>query len=463
MSAQVNSAGVSLRLDERRRQKLLSLKKREDMKQSMAAKLSSQQRHTNAVAKASPEQTVTKVIVADILERTEGVTSSAAEQPAGRAALSASPANLPASEKGSEDAYDWARIDEYAGYMATAEAERKRRHEHKEQQRLSSVLSAQISALESRRAKEKAEELAYSKIIEKESAEWSLYEQHVAEERKERAEKERRDRDDQMAAAAARRASEAAQRAEEERATLDRVAKELAEEKRRMLAKKSARKHIMAKIIEENEQEKAQKRAAENARLERDNELIHEYNALLAANQAKRDADNAARFNRQKNLMEKMQQTVQAQHAARSDEDNQRALQQAQEKEDRAREIDSVKSQKKQELLGNCLAVLEKQLEEKEEAKRRANEIKALHAKILAEDSQDFLIQQQRKDQLRKTQLANHRQALEDQIAQKRAIKEAEKTLKMNPQEKLINRELVAVVDRTLKERPPVLDITHDE
>merc|ERR1711904_690721 len=163
-----------------------------------------------------------------------------------------------------------------------------------------------------------------------------------------------------------------------------------------------------------------------------------------------------ARMDKQKALMEKMKENVQKQQKKKGDEDARRAAKQKEEADARAIEMERNKEEKLKQMRHETQNFLFKQMAEKDEKKEQALELKRLQASILEADTQEYMQMEKQKSHDRRTRNVEHRIELEEQIADRAA--EVVRKYAMSGAEVKMNRQLLALVDKTLKERDSYLE-----
>lgn len=179
---------------------------------------------------------------------------------------------------------------------------------------------------------------------------------------------------------------------------------------------------------------------------------MREYNRILDMQEAQRATEIEGRLTRQKELMEKMKQNIVAQQEAKGNEDANRAARQREEADTRAVEMERNKAEKLHQMRLETQDFLFAQMEEKEARKMHAVELKRLQAKILEEDTKEYVKFEHEKTLNKKRQLLEHRLELDEQSRLKNRDTTLEKFC-MSDAEVNMNRQLLEVVDKTLKER----------
>merc|ERR1711977_201551 len=126
-----------------------------------------------------------------------------------------------------------------------------------------------------------------------------------------------------------------------------------------------------------------------------------------------------------------------------------RILDQQEEADARAIEMERNKEAKLKEMRHDTQKFLFKQMAEKDEKKGQALELKRLQASILEADTQEYMQMEKQKSQDRRSRNIEHRIELEDQIADRAA--EVTRKYAMSGAEVKMNRQLLDLVDKTLK------------
>jgi myosin heavy subunit len=101
------------------------------------------------------------------------------------------------------------------------------------------------------------------------------------------------------------------------------------------------------------------------------------------------------------------------------------------------------------------ITCLQQQILEKNERKKEEEEIKDLHAQILKADTGEFEESEKRRRELRKTIYRKYGEQLRDQIRSIRSIK-ADEDGSMNADEIKMNRDLIEIVEKVLREESDV-------
>merc|ERR1711959_861267 len=209
-------------------------------------------------------------------------------------------------------------------------------------------------------------------------------------------------------------------------------------------------------VFAENLEENAVKEEQRKKQQELDMEAMKEYNRILDQQEEMRAQELQARMDKQKALMEKMKENVQKQQAKKGDEDARRAMKQKEEADARAIEMERNKEAKLKGMRYDTQAFLFKQMAEKDEKKEQALELKRLQASILEADTQEYMQMEKQKSEDRRTRNVEHRIELEEQIADRAA--EVVRKYAMSGAEVKMNRQLLDLVDKTLKERDAYME-----
>jgi len=459
---------VSDKIEAKRKEKLLSMKKREELKDVLMAKFNDKHSSTNSAAeKAIKEEVANFITNADMsdanLSRLERRIQSRVDNRTAHleddhiseySGSKCAPSVSTQQQLGNPNRYEWSKLDTYAQYIAEQDAARMKEEERCMKQKIADDLKRQIRDSKLRANLEKDEDMKYSKAINIETEIWAEYEKKVAAEKRYKAEREKQDRIEQTQQQLIRKNLEAQRNAQEDKAMLDRIAREIAEEKHKILSRREAQVRAAKRILHENEIDKALKEDAIRKQHDEEVRIVREYNEEVERAMARREAEARDRTERQKTLLEKMQWKVDQQQSKRADEDNNRAIKQAAEREERAAELDRLKRERLAELQSTTVAVLDRQVREKEEAKKQKEAVKSLFTKIIEDDTKDFQQEEHARALAKQQRFREYKLALEKQIQDKRQQSAAvPRPNEMTDYEMKINRKLLEVVDRTLNER----------
>merc|ERR1719482_405736 len=199
-------------------------------------------------------------------------------------------------------------------------------------------------------------------------------------------------------------------------------------------------------------EERAIKEEQKMKQQEMEIEGMREYNRILDEQEAQRAAALESRISRQKELMEKMKENVIKQQAAKGDEDARRAARQKEEADARAVEMERNKEQKLRQMRLETQDFLFAQMEEKEARKHQAMQLKSLQARILDEDTKEYMEMEKYRAVERRRQNLEHRLELDEQIKRKNQDTKEFKYC-MSGNEVSMTKQLLEVVEKTLIER----------
>jgi len=205
---------------------------------------------------------------------------------------------------------------------------------------------------------------------------------------------------------------------QEKEEKMQKIVKEMEQEKLRIAAKKVQEKESMLRLMRDNVEERKMKDAAKEQQAKMEIEGMREYNRILDLQEAQRAAETESRLTRQKELMEMERNKAEKLHQTRLETQD----------------------------------FLFAQMEEKEARKGHAVELKRLQAKILEEDTREYVRQEHERTLAKKRRDLEHKLELDEQAATKNRDVSLEKFC-MSDAEVEMNRQLLEVVDKTLKER----------
>lgn len=360
-------------------------------------------------------------------------------------------------EDASLEDFEWAKLDEYASYLHEQDAMRQKLGIVDMQQRMRDDLDRQLADARLKKQRQIDEEARYFTAQVQEIEQWKILEQQKVVDIRAKNVREKEMRDEQLELNQALKTEEVERRRRTELELVDKINREIDAERGRVTAKKTAQRAAMVKIMGEVKQAGAEKEKIKAKQAALDQQSMAAYNKVLDAQDKKRADELKSRLDRQGVLMKRMESGVVAQQEAKSDDDARRAQQQREEADARAIEMESNKQERLQIMRLESQEFLFKQMAEKDEKKRQALELKKLQATILDADTQEYMeIEQARADD-RKNLNVEHRKELERHI-QLRAKQDFEDKFNMSKEEVRLNKRLLTVVDRTLKERDAAVE-----
>ena len=350
------------------------------------------------------------------------------------------------------ESYDWNKLDRFAKYIEEQDLQRARRERLECERRMRLDLDKQVKDIQARKEKEKRDNVEYYRNLTMEVEEWKELDRKISEDRRSKAEIERKDRDEQMELGELKKREAANKRHLEDKIMLDRIEAEIKEEERDSIEKKNGERLLIKKLMKENEENRLRKQEMKKAQEAQDLRQLQEYNDLIERQERERQAELSQTIERQKHLIKRMEENVMKKIEEKSNDDNIRALKQQAERDARSIEVETFKAKRLAELNAEMRATLRLQLEEKEGRKKEEKEIRDLHAQILRLDSQDFSKSEEERRTLRRKLVDTYKQQLDAQMASLTVRRNADKG-EMSKSEVLMNKDLIAVVEKVLTEK----------
>jgi len=466
---------VNPKLDDKRRERLMNIKKREELKDVLIYKFKEKYGdHASSASKMIGSEVDKFVGNADVTEANlarlerrihkrsqrqdddkSSVSNVSAYSVRDKPAATPTPAaTMPSIKEGEErfDNFEWSKLDEYASYLHEQDAMRQKLGLHDMQKKLRADLDKQVADQRRKKNRQREEEQKYFHNQMVEIEQWKEMEKERDAEMKTKAHKEKVDRDEQLAFDQKRRDEELAKQEKEEKALVSKIVREMEQEKVRMAAKKVQQREAMLRIMEENMEERRIKEEQKAKQQEMEIEGMREYNRILDQQEQARAEALESRINRQKELMEKMKENVVAQQQAKGDEDARRAQKQKEERDARDVEMERNKAQKLRQMRLETQDFLFAQMEEKEARKAQAVQLKGLQARILEEDTKEYMDMEKQRSLERHRLNLEHRLELDEQMRRKKQMTQEFKYC-MSENEVSMNKQLLEVVEKTLKER----------
>jgi hypothetical protein len=473
-TAQSEASLSGSRLSDTRKQKLMQIKAREDLKASLTEKFKN--RYTGAGRKADEVSIPPGVIEQEVgkfasqakvteanLDRLERRMQHKASKGPGSVVSEYSVAPSQASRSRSvpsltgqsivgggapqgDPNFDWSKLDDYAAYLHQQDALRQRLGMQALQKKMRGDLDGQMHERRSRADQLKHEETKYHHSAMAELERWKMAEKSRDEERYHKVMKEKRDRDEQLEFERQLKAQEQQQKKHEEGALVQKIVVEMEAEQRRFERKKEAAKQSMKKVFEENLEDQRRRDEQKKAEMEQEALAIKEYNRILDEQEEQRAEEMQARLDRQNRLMKQLQVSVGKVQKEAGNDDMARASEQMEEMDRHFFEAESMKQQRLKQLKLENQAYLLKQAEEKKSRKQEERQLQDIQAQILKHDTSEFHEIERVKQLEKKSLFLEHRKELEDQIKYRQNLSFPT----MSPEEMKMNAPLLNLVQRSL-------------
>merc|ERR1719453_2475552 len=148
--------------------------------------------------------------------------------------------------------FDWSKLDEYASYLHQQDSLRQQASTKEMQRKLRLDLDKQVADQRRKKQKQREEEKRYFANQMVEIEQWKVMEVEREVEVKDKNIKEKIDRDEQLAFERRRRDAELVKQEAEEKALVEKIQREMEQEKARALTKKVQQKEAMMRIMAEN-------------------------------------------------------------------------------------------------------------------------------------------------------------------------------------------------------------------
>lgn len=355
--------------------------------------------------------------------------------------------------------YDWGRLDDYAIFLHEQDGNRAKQVEKSVQSNLKQHLDVQVVDRQRQKQRLVDDEKKYYDNLLIELENWKLAEEEKKEVFQKKIMAEKKSRDEQYYADQKKKAEEAAKLRLEEEQQVKQVVEELEQEKAALEAKKEKEKKAILKVFKENMIEKQQREKAAAEARQRDLEEQINNQRLQEEKAEKRAQEAAERDAHQKEMIALMKDEMTQQAEAAGKEDAIRAKAQREEAEQRASAIDTLKNQKLKEMRHETQNFLFQQMAEKESRNAEKETIKNLQAAVYKADEEEYNEMEAKKVVDRKERNKKNRAELEKQIEARKGIKKKA----MSSSEISMNIDLINVVEQTLKERDQMIKQQKEE
>uniref|UniRef100_A0A7S1LME6 Trichohyalin-plectin-homology domain-containing protein n=1 Tax=Alexandrium catenella TaxID=2925 RepID=A0A7S1LME6_ALECA len=478
------SLTASSRLTDKRREKLMSLKKREELKDALTDKFKGRFGHSVpgrgddecSVASSAIKREVDHFAKnADITEanlgrlerrlhnkatrRAQGNDETATNVSAysgasqrSRSLASLTGMNVVKAGSNAPESFDWAKLDEYASYLHEQDALRQKLGVQALQRKLRMDLDQQVNEKHMRRQDDEGEEMRYHSNSMVELERWKASEQSREKEQHDKVMREKKDRDAQLNYERKLKAEESDRKTKEEASLVEKIVQEMESEQRRFERKKENTKKTMRKVFEENMDDQRKREEEKRVQMQREAEAMREYNRVMDEQEEQRAEELQNRLARQGELMKKLQENVEAVQRGAGDNDAQRASAQQEEMDRHFFEAENLKQRRLQQLKRQNQAYLLRQMEEKDMRKEDEKDLQNIQAQILGRDTQEYNEIEKQKIVDRRIRNLEHRRDIEQQMDHKMRQSVPE----MSEAEIRMNKPLLELVNRTLETRDQI-------
>mmetsp|Transcript_101143 Transcript_101143/g.271687 ORF Transcript_101143/g.271687 Transcript_101143/m.271687 type:complete len:501 (+) Transcript_101143:73-1575(+) len=466
---------VNSKMSASRREKLMNIKKREEMKDALTEKFKSRF-SSGGAGRAADEMSVCSSAIrqeVDQFASLANVTSSNLSKLERRiqnkaqgvaddqvSVYSAAPSQLSRSRSATSMAganiagsptktFDWSKLDEYASYLHEQDCIRQHMGVKALQKKLKMDLDQQVALKQNKKGQEVDEDAKYHQNSMIELERWKQMEMLREEEKSAKVMREKDDRDAQLNYEKKIKSEEANKKKSEESALVTKIVSEMESEQKKFEKKKEQTRKNMRKVFEENAKDQAKKTEEEQEAKDRESAQLKEYARALDEQEEQRQAEMQARLQRQNDLMAKLQANVDGIKKGAGDNDAQRALAQQEEMDRHFFEAENVKQNRLKQLRVQNQAYLLKQMDEKDGRKAGDRELSDIQAQILSADTSEYNEVERLKVVNRRSHLVEHSKDIKKQMAYKLAQSQPV----MSEAEIMMNKPLLQLVERTLENR----------
>mmetsp|Transcript_6440 Transcript_6440/g.18429 ORF Transcript_6440/g.18429 Transcript_6440/m.18429 type:complete len:551 (+) Transcript_6440:3-1655(+) len=475
-----SNMSVSSKLTDRRREKLMNLKKREELKDALTDKFVGRFGH------GAPKRSADEVSVASrsIREEVDRFASTADATPGnlGRLERRLQAKARPSADGASEVScysvapstllsksrsvpsmagsgiisnlpsgvgpklYHWSKLDEYASYLHEQDCIRQQLGAKALQRKMKLDLDQQISQKQSRRMAESEEESAYHQNQMRELEQWREMEKQREQERHDKIMREKADRDLQLEYERKLKTEELERKKQEEAQLVAKIVDEMEGEQKKFERKKAQQRKSMRNVFEENAKDQLKRKQEKEAEMAREAQAMKDYTRAMEEQEEQRQRETNARIERQNQLMSKLQENVDSVKKNVGDSDAARAAAQQEEMDRHHFEAEHAKQTRLKQLRLENQAYLLRQMEERDMRGRDDKELQGIQAQILQRDTEEYT-------ETEKQKAVNRRKALVENathIKKQMAYKLAQTAPAMTETEIKINKPLLQLVHRTL-------------
>mmetsp|Transcript_118474 Transcript_118474/g.342560 ORF Transcript_118474/g.342560 Transcript_118474/m.342560 type:complete len:508 (-) Transcript_118474:71-1594(-) len=479
-----SNMSISSRMTDRRREKLMNLKRREELKDALTDKFKGRFGHGSSqraademsVASATIREEVDKfATLADVtpgnlarLERrlqvrarpggdtaseVSGYSVARSTMSRSRSVPSMAGAGIVNNQPGAAGpkVYNWSKLDEYASYLHEQDCIRQQLGAKALQRKLKMDLDHQVSQKQSRRMAETEEERTYHENQMRELEQWREMEKQREEEKQNKIMKEKADRDLQLEYERKLKNEELERKKQEEASLVSKIVDEMETEQKKFERKKMQQRKAMRKVFEENAEDQLRRKQEKKEQLQKEAEAMKEFARTMEEQEAQREREMNDRIERQNQLMAKLQANVDSMKKDAGDNDAARAAAQQDEMDRHFFEAENVKQNRLKQLKLENQAYLLRQMEEKDMRGQDEKELQGIQAEIMRQDANEYNETEKQKSINRRMQLVEHAKDIKKQMA----YKMAQSTPAMSETEIALNKPLLQLVHRTLETKTP--------
>lgn len=472
-----SALSVNSRMSDARRDKLLLLKKREELKDALSGKLKDRFGHGGPDRPADEVSVASAAIQGEVDEFTKSAKvtphnlarlerriqkkaqccDTASEVSSyslagssisrARSVTSMAGAQVVGGTSGQQPrSYTWSKLDEYASYLHEQDCIRQHMGVKALQKKLRMDLDQQVEQKGWRRAQDLEEDQRYHQNSLLELERWKVMEQSREEEKQTKVMKEKADRDAQLEYERKLKSEEATKNKDEEHQLVHKIVSEMEAEQKKFEQNKEKTRKSMRKVFEENAKDQAKKAQEDQEAKERESQSLKEYARILDEQEQERQVEIKNRLERQNTLMAKLQANVDGIKQGAGDNDAARAAAQQEEMDRHFFEAENVKQNRLKQLRLENQAYLLKQMIEKDGRKAGDMELSDIQAQILQRDSDEYNEIERQKVINRRRVLTEHSKDIKKQMA----YKLAQSTPAMTDVEIQLNKPLLMLVERAL-------------
>jgi len=351
-------------------------------------------------------------------------------------AISVASSNKPKSVYAQGDSDDeWATMLKYDTELYKKEKTLEKVREQEQKKRIKSELDRQIEEKKRVQSQEQDEMKKYTNLVQDQMKTYDKKETKKEQEMKSKIMQEKASRDKQLADENLRRKIDKKSEKQMEDVLVNQIKQELDEEARIAIVRRQQDKESLKRVLFENEEYK--KKMLEEAKKEKDADIKaqQEYTRLIEKQEADRAAEFKAREDRAKKFMNMMADTVVKDQKAEIIEEERKLLKHVLDKESRELEDEKKRQQRLNDQKKEMRAFLDGQMAEKERKRQEEEALEKKQADIWKKDTADYNEHEKNKTEYIRDVNKQHQDVLKKQIEEERR-----KNKKMSPEELLLNK-----------------------
>lgn len=340
---------------------------------------------------------------------------------------------------------EWATMLKHDAELYKRELELEKHRDFETKNKVKEELERQILEKKRLELREKDLENHYVNAVQTQMSQYDERERKKEAEKKEKILQEKLSRDRQLRDEHLRKKQEVKAEGQIDQLLVTKIKEEIDSDQHTALKRKEEERQHLRKVLHENEEYK--KRMLEEAKREKETDIRaqKEYTRLLEQQEAERAAEVKAREERSKKLMSMMADTVIKDQKEQILEEERKLLRHHQERESRETEEENRRKQRQHEQKKEMAAFLDKQKYEKELREKEEKEFERRQAELWKKDTEEYNMNEKKKMETIRDINKKNAEFLKQQME----LEKKKQKKKMNVEEALLNKDKLRYIAET--------------